>query len=62
MNIPTNIMQCFTPIQPTVTCSADDVAYAQMAPDTRLQNLIYCYWQLKTHEKLYQPLEYQVEA
>lgn len=62
MNIPTNIMQCFTPIQPTVTRPADDVAYAQMAPDTRLQNLIYCYWQLKTHEKLSQPFEYRVVA
>lgn len=43
-----NIRLYFRPIQPTVSFSAGDVTYSELTPDVRLQDYIYCYWQLKT--------------
>lgn len=60
MQIPPNIRQFYTPIQPTVKQSAENVTYAEFLPDLQLQPFIYCYWQLKTDEKLSEEYFYNV--
>jgi hypothetical protein len=62
LNIPTTIRQHYKPIQPTVKQSADHVSYTEFLPDARLQNLIYCYWELKTTKTLSDPFIYRVVA
>ncbi len=62
MNIPTAIRQHYKPIQPTVKQSADHVAYTEFLPDAQLQNLIYCYWELKTTQTLTDSFVYRVVA
>jgi AraC-like DNA-binding protein len=57
-----NIRQFYTPIQPTIKQSADNVMYAEFLPDIRLQNVIYCYWQLKTNQALSEQFIYRVVA
>lgn len=57
-----NIRQLYKPIQPTVTQSTENVAYAEFLPDTSLQHFIYCYWQLKTLEELSEQFNYRVVA
>ncbi|AFH47822.1 AraC family transcriptional regulator [Ignavibacterium album JCM 16511] len=57
-----DIRQLYKPIQPTVKQSADKVTYSEFLPDIRLQNYIYCYWQLKTTETLSEPFIYRVVA
>ena len=56
------IRQLYKPIQPTVKQSADDVRYIEMLPAHELQNVIYCYWQLKTTKPLSSPFIYRVVA
>ncbi len=60
MKISANIRQLYTPIQPTVKQSADNVTYSEFLPDLRLQDFIYCYWQLKTSIPLSEPFIYRV--
>lgn len=62
MKIPADIRQLYKPIQPTVKQSADNVVYSEFLPDIKLQNYIYCYWQLKTNETLSEPFIYRVVA
>jgi AraC-like DNA-binding protein len=62
LKISADIRQLYKPIQPTVKQSADKVTYSEFLPDTRLQNYIYCYWQLKTTETLSEPFIYRVVA
>lgn len=57
-----DIRQLYTPIQPTVKQSADNVTYYEFLPDTELQSFIYCYWELKTTETLIKPFNYRVVA
>ncbi len=56
------IRELYKPIQPTVKQSADDVRYIEMLPAHELQNVIYCYWQLKTTRPLSAPFIYRVVA
>lgn len=56
------IRELYKPIQPTVKQSADDVRYIEMLPAHELQNVIYCYWQLKTNKPLSSPFIYRVVA
>ena len=56
------IRELYKPIQPTVKQSADDVRYIEMLPAHELQNVIYCYWQLKTTKPLSSPFIYRVVA
>lgn len=56
------IRQLYNPIQPTVKQSAEHVTYAEFLPDIRLQNFIYCYWQLKTQQELFEQFNYRVVA
>lgn len=62
MNFFSNIRNLYTPIQPTVKQSANDVSYFEFLPDPRLQDYIYCYWQLRTQVPLTDPFIYRVVA
>lgn len=55
------IRQLYTPVQPTVK-SYGKVNYQEFLPRLQLQPFIYCYWQLKTAERLSQPFNYRVVA
>lgn len=57
-----SIRKLYMPIQPTVKQSAKNVSYAEFIPDSRLENFIYCYWELKTSEPLEQAFNYRVIA
>lgn len=52
----------YTPVQPTVKQSADHVTYFEFLPDPRLQQFIYCYWELKTTAPLDDAFMYRVVA
>ncbi|MBK9046050.1 MAG: AraC family transcriptional regulator [Bacteroidetes bacterium] len=62
MKISADIRQLYKPVQPTVKQSADNVTYAEFLPEIRLQDFIYCYWQLKTSKPLSEPFIYRVVA
>lgn len=62
MKTPAHILQFYQPIQPTIKQSADNVTYIECLPDVQLQNIIYCYWQLKTISPLSEPFIYRVVA
>ncbi|NRB52460.1 MAG: helix-turn-helix domain-containing protein [Saprospiraceae bacterium] len=53
----------YQPIQPAVKQSAaDEVFYQEYLPDLRLQQLIYCFWELKTERPLQADFCYRVVA
>lgn len=62
MKISADLRQLYKPIQPTVKQSADNVTYSEFLPDNRIQNFIYCYWELKTTKTLSEPFIYRVVA
>lgn len=62
MNITTKIGTLYSPIQPTIKQSADNVTYTEFLPDLQLQPYIYCYWQLKTTQQLTEQFNYRVVA
>jgi AraC-like DNA-binding protein len=57
-----DIRQLYIPVQPTVKESADNVTYCEFLPHDKLQNFIYCYWQLRTNQTLTAPFNYRVVA
>ncbi|MDN5201916.1 helix-turn-helix domain-containing protein [Fulvivirgaceae bacterium BMA10] len=57
-----DIRQLYIPIQPTIKKSAEHVTYCEFAPDEKLQDFIYCYWQLKTTKTLAEQFNYRVVA
>jgi hypothetical protein len=57
-----DIRQLYLPVQPTVCQNATSVTYQEFLPEAKLQEYIYCYWQLKTREKLQEPFIYRVVA
>lgn len=58
----TDIRQLYTPIQPTIKQSAENVTYFEFLPALQLQQYIYCYWQLKTTKILSDQFNYKVVA
>lgn len=62
MNNLGNIKSLYTPIQPTVKQSANNVSYKEFLPDIGLQDFIYCYWELKTTQLLNEQFNYRVVA
>ncbi len=56
------IRKLYQPSQPTVTQSGTDVQYREVIPHTALQNIIYCYWELKTLQPLSTDFIYRVVA
>lgn len=57
-----NIRALYSPVQPCVKQAAGEVVYREFLPDVRLQDFIYCYWQLKTEYPLTEPYHYRVVA
>lgn len=62
MNTTHTIRQWYQPVQPALPQPGDLVQYREFLPDQRLQDFIYCYWQLKTREPLTIPFNYRVVA
>jgi hypothetical protein len=62
MNTPAAIRELYRPLQPTIKQSDQHVTYTEFLPDTYLQKFIFCYWQLKTDQKLSEPFTYRVIA
>jgi AraC-like DNA-binding protein len=62
MNEPFAIRELFSPIQPTIKQTTENVTYQEFLPKNELQNIVYCYWQLKTTSILKQPFFYRVVA
>jgi len=56
------IKQLYIPTQPTVKQTSTHVSYRELAPSLQLQDNIYCYWQLKTHQSLTEQFNYKVVA
>jgi len=50
----------FIPIQPSVKALQADVDYQEFTVAQGLQDLIHCYWQLKTNHNLAEPYNYRV--
>jgi AraC-like DNA-binding protein len=57
-----SIRKLYKPVQPTVSTASEQASYAELLPDARLQQYIYCYWQLKTGQPLSGPFLYRVVA
>ena len=57
-----NIRRLYRPVQPTVKQAVQSVSYREVSTDDRLSNIIYCYWELKTNERLQEPFTYRVVA
>jgi len=62
MQAVSNIRALYTPIQPTIRQSAESVTYSEFLPHENLQPFIYCYWELKTTERLKKTFQYRVVA
>ena len=62
LGIPANIQLLYTPVQPSVRSSTEDVVYREYVPHAQLRNIIYCYWQLKTTQPLSNEFIYRVVA
>ncbi|WP_206604274.1 AraC family transcriptional regulator [Aquimarina sediminis] len=60
MKINKQIRALYQPIQPTIKRADKKVTYQEFIPNTFLQEYIYCYWQLKTTEKLSSQFNYKV--
>ena len=56
------IRKYYQPIQPTVSQNGGEVSYQELPPTPLLQHYIYCYWRLKTNQKLADSFIYQVVA
>jgi AraC-like DNA-binding protein len=62
LKINEQIRALYQPIQPTIKQSEKQVTYQEFLPSRFLQEFIYCYWQLKTTEKLSDQFNYKVVA
>ncbi len=54
------IKDYYKPIQPTVKTGDTEVIYQEIEPDKEIENLVYCFWQLKTQKSLDQDFVYSV--
>lgn len=54
------IKNYYNPIQPTVKVENGSITYQELRPHTAIENFIYCFWQLKTKQKLDRPYTYRV--
>ncbi len=57
-----NIRRLYRPVQPAVKQAGQGVSYREVSPDESLSNIIYCYWELKTNERLQDSFTYRVVA
>lgn len=56
------IRTLFRPVQPATGSGERAVSYLEFLPDARLQDFIYCYWQLKSETHLADAYPYRVVA
>ncbi|NMH87998.1 AraC family transcriptional regulator [Flavivirga algicola] len=54
------IKNYYRPIQPTVSAENEEIVYREVRPNVDIENYVYCFWQLKTQNKLNQPFIYRV--
>jgi len=57
-----NLRRLYRPVQPTVKQAGQYVSYREVSPHDRISSIIYCYWELKTNERLNDPFTYRVVA
>src|SRR5690625_7332055 len=57
-----SIWLLYTPIQPAVSSGRRDIVYQELVPELRIQNFLYCYWQLKTVDTLDEPFYFRVAS
>lgn len=50
----------YRPIQPSINSRDKRITYREYVPDRQLQNIIYCYWHLKTEQVLSNQFNYRV--
>ena len=62
MDFRPNLRKLYQPVQPTVHQWTPNVQYVEFLPHPKLQDCIYCYWQLKTTRKLSESFIYRVVA
>lgn len=62
MPIISPIRALYVPVQPFVQQTVEGVVYREFLPDPRLQEYIFCYWQLKADHPLSAPFHYRVVA
>ena len=56
-----NIIRAYyKPIQPTVSVRHPEISYQEVQPNTKIENYVYCFWQLKTRQPLQQDYYYKV--
>ena len=54
------IKNYYKPIQPGVKAGNEKIVYHEVRPDKEIENLVYCFWQLRTQKQLNQSFIYQV--
>lgn len=60
MNELKTIREYYKPIQPTVSVNDNEICYQEIQPHKDIENLIYCFWQLKTQKILKNDYNYRV--
>jgi len=60
MELLKKIRTLYTPLQPSIRHTNQQVTYFEHLPHIELQPFIYCYWELKTTSILEQPFSYRV--
>ncbi|MFK7807706.1 MAG: DUF6597 domain-containing transcriptional factor [Saprospiraceae bacterium] len=60
MNPFKSIRTLYTPLQPTVRRTNQNVTYQEFSPHPALLPYLYCYWELKTTKPLDEPFTYRV--
>ncbi|WP_205783273.1 AraC family transcriptional regulator [Flagellimonas allohymeniacidonis] len=54
------IKEFYNPIQPTVKAENTDIFYHEIRPNKKIEDFVYCFWQLKTKQALAKPYVYSV--
>lgn len=60
MNELNTIREYYRRIQPTVSANDNEISYQESKPNKEIENLIYCFWQLKTQKPLKSDYNYRV--
>ena len=56
------VIDDFSPIQPVVSPSGNEVIYKEYQPDLRLRGFVHCYWLLKSRQPIPEGYSYRVVA
>jgi len=60
MNTFNKIKEYYKPIQPVIKNANDKIDYVEIKPNIEIENIVYCYWQLKTQKSLDEAYVYRV--